>query len=218
MNGWYRQQSMPVRVGGVTTAIETWPRPVPSNHHWQQCDQVKDSANRIGSKKVRRQHDSHPTTMNAELRPSCQQPEKFRCAVLPWPMGKKRRRLVNQVFTSEATQTTTLVLGLFPTMESKRRGNSLQTRNSTPDGVPLSRPRTRDEPSTFQCGWQEQSKSLGTCQEHHPVLNQKWTKTQLKTLECRAMKFVIRALVFHIWASDTSLKLFFQTHGEKICT
>ena len=56
---------------------------------------------------------------------------------------------MNHVFTTETTQTTTLVLGLFPTMESKRRGNSLQTRNSTPDGVPFSRPRTRNEPSFF---------------------------------------------------------------------
>ena len=133
-------------------------------------------------------------------------------------MGKKRRRRLNHVFTTETTQTTILVLGLSPTVESKKRGNSLQTRNSTPDGVPLSRPRTRDEPSTFQCGWQEQSKSLGTCQEHHPVHNQKWTKTPLNVLECWAMKFVIRALVFHIWASDTSLTLFFSIHGDPTST
>ena len=126
-------------------------------------------------------------------------------------MGKKRRRLVNHVFTSEATQTTTLVLGLFPTVESKRIGNSLQTRNSTPGGVPFSRPRTTNEPSTFQCGWQEQSKSLGTCQEYHPVLNQKRTKKQLIFLECWAMKFVIRALVFHIWASDSSHAVLLHT-------
>ena len=103
-------------------------------------------------------------------------------------------------------------------MESKRRGNSLQTRNSTPDGVPFSRPRTRNEPSTFQCGWQEQSKSLSICQEHHPVLNQKRTKTPLIFVECWAMKFVIRTLVFHIWASVLHHKwrpdMYFNHHGH----
>ena len=89
-----------------------------------------------------------------------QQPEILLVLWIPWPMGKKRRRRLNHVFTTETTQTTTLVLGLFPTMESKRRGNSLQTRNSTSDGVPFSRTRTRSEPSsvnglarTIQISW-----------------------------------------------------------------
>ena len=78
-----------------------------------------------------------------------QQPEILLVLWLPWSMGKKRRRRLNHVLTTETTQTTTLVLCLFPIMESRRRGNSLQTRNSTPEGVPFSRPRTRNEPSSF---------------------------------------------------------------------
>ena len=63
-----------------------------------------------------------------------QQPKILFVLLLPWPMDKKRRRRLNHSFTTETAQTTTLNLCLFLIMESKRRGNSLQTRNSTPDG------------------------------------------------------------------------------------